>query len=91
MAGLKDAFGLSTPAPKTLVFCRTKNNCSNVYDYLMRGSCDKRAVSMYHASLTQATNSQVHDDFKCGSKLRCISATIAFGMVNYSSCINFAE
>lgn len=78
-----DALGQTTSqAPKTIVFCTTKNYCSKVYYCLSKGACDKHAVSMYHASLTQDTKSKVHDNFKCGAQLRCLSATVAFGMVN---------
>lgn len=67
--------------PKTIVFCRTKNDSSKVYRFLHKSAHNKHAVSMYHSSLTQATKIQVQDNFKSGSQLRCLSATIAFGMV----------
>lgn len=66
--------------PKTIVFCKTKNICSKVYCCLSKTARDKSSVSMYHASLTQATKAQVHENFKSGSQLRCLAATIAFGM-----------
>lgn len=67
--------------PKTIIFCGTKNNCSKVYCHLVKAAHSKHSVSMYHSSLTQATKAQMHDDFKSGVQLRCLSATIAFGMV----------
>ena len=67
--------------PKTLIFCRTKNDCSKVYRHLIRSAVNKQTVSMYHASLTEATRAQVHADFKSGLQLLCVPATIAFGMV----------
>ena len=67
-------------APKTIVFCRTRNDCAKVYSFLCK-SAPRNTVSMYHSSLTQATKRQVQADFKSGTELRCLSATIAFGMV----------
>ena len=67
--------------PKTIVFCRTKNDCVKVYNFLCKSS-PKHAVTMYHSSLTQATRDKVQELFKSrGAILRCLSATIAFGMV----------
>lgn len=71
----------ATEVPKTIFFCRTKNDCSKVYYHLAKAAVCKRTVSMYHASLTQATKAQLYDDFKSGVRLLCLSATIAFGMV----------
>ena len=68
--------------PKTIIFCCTKNDCSKVYRHLAKAAVCKHTVSMYHASLTQDTKRQMLDDFKSGVQLLCLSATIAFGMVN---------
>lgn len=71
-------------SPKQSFFCRTKNDCAKVYKYLSK-SADKDAVSMYHSSLTQDTKTKIESSFECGDQLRCLSATIAFGMVNTKS------
>ena len=67
--------------PKTIVFCRTKNDCAKVYNFLSK-SARRHAVGMYHANLTQGTKAYVQEQFRCRSQLKCLSATVAFGMVN---------
>ena len=82
LAGLVDMLAEEEGAPKTIIFCRTKNDCSKVYSFVSKSICrGTNTVSMYHGSLSQATKSQVLADFKSGTELRCLSATIAFGMV----------
>lgn len=68
--------------PKTVVFCRTKNDCAKVYCFLNKSASTRNVISMYHSSLTQYTKALVQERFKSGSELRCLSATVAFGMVN---------
>lgn len=82
--GLSCALKASTSAevPKTIVFCRTKNDAAKVYSLLLKSANDKHSIDMYHSSLTQGTKRRVQDRFKSGTQLRCLSATIAFGMVN---------
>lgn len=41
-------------------------------------------VGAYHASLTQQTKSHVQQQFQGSSNMRCVVATIAFGMVHYN-------
>lgn len=67
--------------PKTIVFCRTKNDCAKIYSFLCK-SPPRHTVAMYHSSLTEATKNKMQEQFKCRGQLRCLSATIAFGMVN---------
>lgn len=82
LAGLVDLLNEEEEdAPKTIVFCRTKNDCAKVYSFMCK-SAPRHTVSMYHSSLTQATKLRVHADFKSDTELKCLSATIAFGMVN---------
>ena len=66
--------------PKTIIFCRTKNDCAKVYSFLCK-SLPRNTVSMYHSSISQSTRSTVQEQFRCSGQLRCLSATIAFGMV----------
>lgn len=69
--------------PKTIIFRCTKNDCARIYSFLCK-SAPRHAMSMYHSSLTQTTKTEIQDLFKSGDRLRCLSATIAFGMVNLS-------
>ena len=71
---------VSEEVPKTIIFCRTKNDCAKVYNFLCK-SLPRNTVSMYHSSLSQSTRSTVQEQFRCSGQLRCFSATIAFGMV----------
>lgn len=79
--GLKYVFSTALCAedvPKTIIFCHTKEITCKVYEFLVRASPKRDYVAMYHANLT--TEKNVYDNFKTG-QIRCISATIAFGMV----------
>ena len=68
--------------PKTIIFTQTKDMASKVYDVLKKSAFKSHYVSMYHASLTQRTKSFVQRQFGTNeSCLRCLVATIAFGMV----------
>ena len=86
MDGLKCVFSTALSAediPKTIIFCHTKEVTCKVYEFLMRASPKRDYVAMYHANLTQHTKKYVYDNFR-GGQIRCISATIAFGMVGFS-------
>lgn len=83
--GLSEVLSKATlPAdvPKTVIFCRTKNDTSKVYSFLLKSAYSKHSVGMYHSSLTQRTKTHVQDNFRAGCSLRCLSAKVAFGMVN---------
>ena len=67
--------------PKTLVFVRTKNDACKVYGILNKAACSDGYVGMYHASLTNETKENIRADFQGITKLRCLVATVAFGMV----------
>lgn len=68
--------------PKTLIFCQTKDAVCKVYKLLSKADCTGKLVSMFHASLTQATKSHMQHSFQSSSSgLRCLAATVAFGMV----------
>lgn len=85
LAGVASMLSMEEEMPKTLIFCCTKTECAKVYNYLRKSSQNGNTISMYHASLTQTTRSQVQKSFQCGQP-RCLSATIAFGMVNTVQC-----
>lgn len=88
LAAVLSRTSVTEEVPKTIIFCRTKNDCSKVYCFLCKSAQNKDAVSMYHSSLTQVTKTQVQDNFKCGAQLRCLSATIAFGMVKKTMLVS---
>ena len=73
----------SKDIPKTLVFCRTKEAAVNMYRLLLQSSSRRDYVSMFHASLTKATKQAIQHNFQSPtSALRCLVATVAFGMVS---------
>ena len=68
--------------PKSLVFCHTKEVAVKIYKHLIQFSRSKEYVSLFHASLTQATKVHIVAQFRLAhSSLRILVATIAFGMV----------
>lgn len=68
--------------PKMIVYVQTKNAAWRVYSCLQKESAKRSYVAVYHASLTQTTKLAVYEDFRSsGSSLRCLVATVAFGMV----------
>ena len=72
--------------PKTLVFCKTKAQCVNIYNLFIRVSTHKSIVTMYHATLSEETKEFIYHHFTAAeSDLRCIVCTIAFGMVSYGT------
>ena len=74
--------------PKTIIYVATKNMAWKVYSTLHREAAKRCYVSVYHADLTSHTKSAIYREFKSsGSSLRCLVATVAFGMVRFP--INF--
>ena len=68
--------------PKTIVFSQTKDDVYTVFRFLHGASTHKSSVTMYHASQSQETKAFNQSNFRSSlTELRCISATIAFGMV----------
>ena len=76
--------------PKTIVFVTTKDAAVKVYRLLHHSIGGTGFVSMFHASLTEATKASIIADFQpVHSKLRILVATVAFGMVGRGlHCIN---
>ena len=65
---------------KTLIFCQTKEMTSKVYTYLSYFQKDR--IAMYRVSLSNETRQHTYMLYRDpSSQLRCIVATIAFGMV----------
>ena len=88
MAGLMAVLSSPTPLqiPKTVVFCQTKDKASRMHELLRSCAYQKSVVSMYHASLTQQTKSFIQQTFlSINSQLRCLVATVAFGMVSFTT------
>lgn len=76
---------VSSTIPKTIIFSRTKDEVYNVFAFLKKHAMDKHVVSMYHASQSEETKSFTQSNFgSAQAELRCLSATIAFGMVRVS-------
>lgn len=68
--------------PKTLIFTQTKDMAWKVFHLLRLAAVNKSYVGMYHASQTQQTKLATQEAFSSvPSDLRCLVATIAFGMV----------
>lgn len=67
--------------PKILLFVQTKNIACKVYGFLISTAFSSSYVGMYHASLTHFTKERIRADFQGNTNLRCLVATVAFGMV----------
>ena len=69
--------------PKVVVFCSRKDAVSTIFQFLRQSAKTKESVAMYHASLTDDTKKHIYTDFSTPhSTIRCLVATIAFGMVS---------
>ena len=80
MSGLIASLKTGKPesTPKTLIFCQTKEAVVKVYRLLLHSAKSRESVSMFHASLTKTTKQEFQSS---SSALRCLVATVAFGMV----------
>ena len=68
--------------PKIIVYVLTKNMACKVYHFLKGSSANKQSVGVYHADLTASFKSSVYQEFsRPTSHIRCLVATVAFGMV----------
>ena len=71
-----------TTIPKMIIYVQTKDMVWKVYQYLQREALKRCYVGMYHASLTSTTKSAIYQSFVGTTyTLRCLVATVAFGMV----------
>ena len=59
----------------------TKNIACRVHSFLSSAAVNRQYIGMYHASLTSETKQQLCLEFEGQTNLRCLVATIAFGMV----------
>ncbi len=86
MAGVAEMLQRTSPSdiPKILLFVQTKNMACKVYTSLISAAFSNSYVGMYHASLTNYTKERIRADFQGNTKLRCLVATVAFGMVGYT-------
>ena len=68
--------------PKTIIFTRSKDLACKIAYTLQQSAVKKNYVGVYHASLTQHTKRVIQEGFSSAtSSLRCLVATVAFGMV----------
>ncbi|XP_038047154.1 Werner syndrome ATP-dependent helicase-like [Patiria miniata] len=79
-------------APKAIIYSRQVNEVANIYAWLMSSlnemawagsdrTVHNRIVEMYHGSTDQESQKRIVSSFaKSSSPLRCVVATMAFGM-----------
>ena len=68
---------------KQLFICNTKHVVVKLYNFQSKAARVQGMVSMYHATLTEETKRFLHQQFFLpSSDLRCLVATVAFGMVS---------
>ena len=73
---------------KTVIFPQTKDEVYKVFTLLNTLAKHKHPVSVYHASQLEETKSFIQSTVRSpSSELRCLSATIAFGMIHRYICV----
>ena len=84
MAGIASLFSNPNPeaVPKTLIFAPTKNVVCKLFRFLSNSASKREFVGMYHASSTHETKSHCQHEFEKKDSIRCLVATVAFGMVS---------
>ena len=75
---------------KTIIFCADQNIACKLYGWLLQNTAMKGVGSMYQANLTGTTKREIQCMFQKASNLRCLVATVAFGMVlkTFHVCYN---
>ena len=74
----------SAQIPKCIVYTQTKNSACKVYGFLAASAHNRKSVGLYHANITKSNKVMTHSEFsKADSDLRCLVATVAFGLVCY--------
>jgi len=73
---VNDILNVMNKDDSTIIYCQTRKMTENISDKLKEHdiNCD-----IYHAGMTSAERKEVHQKF-IDNKLKCIIATIAFGM-----------
>ena len=67
---------------KTVIFFPTKKEAVEGFGFLQRSAAQKRYVGAYHVSLTEEMKFFVCQNFSSRTtEMRCLCATVAFGMV----------
>lgn len=57
-----------------------------IFSYLRQAAKKKQYVAMFHASLTDDTKTTIYTEFsQSTSQICCLVATVAFGMVSFST------
>ena len=73
---------MTSPLPKTVIYCQTKETTVAIYRLLRAGT--DNSVAVYHASLTEETKKAVYVEFcRPESRIHCLIATVAFGLVSF--------
>lgn len=68
--------------PKVILYVQTKDMSWRLYSHLLSEGVSRGTIDIYHASLTPETKSRVYREFRSSSSpLKCLIATVAFGMV----------
>ena len=73
--------------PKTVVYTQTKDYACKVYGLLCASTHTRKGVGLYHAAMSKSNKLITHQQFSTSnSSIRCLVATIAYGLVYlYSS------
>ena len=68
--------------PKTVIFFETKKQAVEGFVFLQKSAAQRHYVGAYHASLTEESKFFVRQNFSSRTtEMRCLCATVAFGMV----------
>ena len=87
----KDLSGLiknliSTDVVKSIVYAHTKDLAWRIYHLLQMSVANKACVGLYHANLTRDLKLSIYRIFcNNSSSIKCLVATVAFGMVSNDS------
>ena len=74
--------------PKMIIYTHTKDVICKVFSHLRKSAPKKHWICMCHASLTEKTKMFMQHQFQNNeSQLRCLVATIGFGMVCVACCL----
>lgn len=84
MAGIASLLSDHNPEaiPKTLIFAQKKAVACKLFFFLSNSAAKREFVGMYHASLTHETKFHYQREFTKQGSVRCLVATVAFGMVS---------
>ena len=68
--------------PKSIVYTQTKNSACKIYRLLSASALNRKRVGLYHADISKSNKAFTHHEFsRADSDLKCLVATIAYGLV----------